>query len=361
MSLRRGDRRLLGVRRRLRGTAAISLTIIVVANCGGTAIGPSQGSTQPVATPTRSDIPAPASGEPSDGPVAPATPDGVVGVPGSHVSLVPPPGWEVASSFPGFQEAASGSSILVAELPGPFAEVTAGLTPEGLASKGITLIERSDMTLNGRQALLIEGTQTTAAGDFGRWMLVVGTSELTALVNGAWPDGDQELRGLIETALRGVVFDPEGSTGASDGLTFEIDPVAPLRRAGTVANALLLNTSGQTPSADPKEPTLVVAPSIGDVPVGDLETFARQRLGQLPEVVDLTVTSATPVTIDGREGVELTATAKRADDGRAISIYSVLLAGDQGYVLMVGKVEAKDAATLIDVFRATARTFRDRR
>lgn len=290
-----------------------------------------------------------------------ATPDGVVHVAGSHVSLVPPPGWEVATSFPGFQEASSGSSILVAELPGPFTEVIAGLTPEGLASKGITLVERSDLTLDGRQALLIEGTQATAAGEVGRWLLVVGTSNLTALVNGAYPAGDQQRRGLIEASLRSVVFDPDGSTGASDGLTFEIDPVAPLRRAGILANSLLLNTSGRIPSADPREPTLIIAPSLGNVPVGDLETFARQRLAQLPKVANLTVTDVASVTIDGREGVELTATGKRTDDGSAISIYSVMLAGDQGYVLMVGEAATTDAATFIDVFRATARTFRDKR
>ena len=52
-------------------------------------------------------------------------------------------------------------------------------------------------------------------------------------------------------------------------------------------------------------------------------------------------------------------TAKRTDDRSPISIYCVLLGGDPGYVLMVGQVDAKDATTFMDAFRATARTFRD--
>jgi hypothetical protein len=65
-----------------------------------------------------------------------------VRVTGTSVALAPPPGFEPSSRFPGFERADLQSSVMVTEIPGPFAEVTSGLTAAALATRLGTRPER---------------------------------------------------------------------------------------------------------------------------------------------------------------------------------------------------------------------------
>ena len=47
-------------------------------------------------------------------------------VPGTSATLTPPDGFVEATRFPGFIKESTGSSIMISEIPGPYAEVTAG-------------------------------------------------------------------------------------------------------------------------------------------------------------------------------------------------------------------------------------------
>jgi len=59
----------------------------------------------------------------------------VIAIPGTKVSIEPPPGFVLASQFPGVQNAELASSIMINELPFPWRGVTAGFTAEGLISR----------------------------------------------------------------------------------------------------------------------------------------------------------------------------------------------------------------------------------
>lgn len=56
---------------------------------------------------------------------------------GTRVSLAPPVEFIPSAQFPGYQQESTGASIMVTEIPGPFAEVSAGFArPSELAKRG---------------------------------------------------------------------------------------------------------------------------------------------------------------------------------------------------------------------------------
>src|SRR5687768_14607195 len=65
-----------------------------------------------------------------------------VPVRGTRVSMPVPAGFTEATSFSGFQQAATGSSVMVTELPAPFAQIASGMTPEQMGPRGMKLLSR---------------------------------------------------------------------------------------------------------------------------------------------------------------------------------------------------------------------------
>ena len=59
-----------------------------------------------------------------------------VRIPGTSVSLTPPPGFQMATRFSGFERLDAGASIVVTEMAAPFEEVAAGMRGQAAAEKG---------------------------------------------------------------------------------------------------------------------------------------------------------------------------------------------------------------------------------
>jgi hypothetical protein len=240
--------------------------------------------------------------------------------------------------------------------------MSSGMTAAAFAGQGIEVTAREEITQNGLPALLVEGRQDAGGGrgTFGKFLLVTGTEASVALITANYPDGDETLREMLLDSVRTTVFDPDRPVDPSEALSFTLTPAGPLKFAGVFANGAAYNTSGQLPSADPLEPTLIVGPSLGAAVVGDAEAFARQRLAQTPQLVDPVVESVTDVTIARMDGVEILALAGDDDDAsRRLFAYQVLLVSlDRGgYVLMTGISREEDRAEALRAFRASAATF----
>jgi hypothetical protein len=288
---------------------------------------------------------------------AAATDIGRVGVPGTHVTLVPPLGFEVAGTFVGLEHP-DGAQILVAELPAPYLEMAAGTTAEALAGGGVTVSSRDTVTLeDGAEAVLIRGTQSASGVTFEKVLLMTGTSAATVFFTANIPTSSSELSDLVAAALLTVQFDPTGLVQPGGGLGLSLEPAAPLVYAGDTAGALVFNTSGAVPSADPLEPLLIVARSMGAVEVGDLESFARARLEETATVTVEEVESVTAVTIGSLEGIEIVATATHGS-GASVLLYQVVLSVDEGYLLVQGRCRIEDREELLVAFRESSATLR---
>lgn len=78
---------------------------------------------------------------------------------GTKISLIPPDGFTDGQNFLGLQQAEMRSSILVLDIPGPYAEISAGINKKNLQSKGIELQAVENLTINSLPAMFVTGTQ----------------------------------------------------------------------------------------------------------------------------------------------------------------------------------------------------------
>jgi hypothetical protein len=322
---------------------AIPLALLILGACGGGA--------EPSLSARPSEAVASASGSPHP------RPSGFIDVPGTHVSLRPPDGFVASSDFPGFELTDKGASILVSELPANIDELIQGLTEEALRAQGVIEVGREELTVDGWRALLIDGTQTAAGDTYSKWMLVLGGESLSAIILGTCPIDAPELREPLRISLEGAILDPDRSTDPLAALSFTLEPAPPLMFAGTISGGAAYNTSGKLPSADPQEPTLIVAPSFGPI-ASPRESFLTARMMSIQGKTGIELEPLSPISVGSLEGFEVTGTATDSSSGEALAVFgAVLFQGDSRYIFAVGFCR-QEAAEFLPVFRSSVSSLR---
>jgi hypothetical protein len=125
-----------------------------------------------------------------------------------------------------------------------------------------------------------------------------------------------------------------------------------------VGTAVLINDSGAPSNADPAAPLLVIAPSISEVDLTDLEAFARGRVMQAPEVSGISNLAGEALTIGGEAAYELIGDGVDTESSTPLKVFQVVIAEGSHYLLVHGFVGADRAAEFIPEFKAVARSLR---
>lgn len=277
---------------------------------------------------------------------------------GTRVELQPPAGFAPAERFPGFQQDGTDASIMVTDMAGPFRDMSAGLTPEGLAGAGMTLISADSVTVGAQPGRLLNVTQSARGVTFEKWVLMFGGDSATAVVTATYP---QEHADSLRAPLRQAVLSARwsGRTLADplEGIGFSVNP-GRLRIAHRVGNTIAINESGTLPNTEPAAPLLVVGASISEVDLDDLEAFAARRLLQMPGVSNVADAVATRLTIHGADAYEMIADAVEARSRAPLKVYQVIIAEGGHYMLVQGYVGADRAERFIPQFKSIARSVR---
>src|SRR5215218_9058385 len=98
----------------------------------------------------------------------------LVKVPGTKCSLIPPAGFEPSSSFGGFQNAETGASIMINEIPAPYQEMVDGFTEEALKARGMTLTSKEPIDFNHSKATMIRLNQAANGITYLKQILIFG-------------------------------------------------------------------------------------------------------------------------------------------------------------------------------------------
>jgi hypothetical protein len=280
-------------------------------------------------------------------------------VPGTSVALAPPPGFILSVRFPGFEHEELQASIMVTEIAGPFDELTRGMTPPGLASRGMTLISSATPQVPGKHALLLHVAQSSGGTAYLKWMLVFGDSNASAMIVATFP---KSAEAALSETMKGAVLSAVPTATAPvdhfEGLSFRVSPTPVFKIAGRMSNMLLLNEAGTMAPQEPNAAIFVVGNSLGPVPGNDLRAFAEARARQTRQLKSLQILRQGPITIDAIAGHELVAQGTDVATGIMVTLYQVLLPDGGGYVLMQGMVASGRAAELLPEFRRVSETFR---
>ena len=274
---------------------------------------------------------------------------------GTKCSLIPPVGFVAATTFSGFQDVETSSSIMINELPAPYQSLVDGLTADALKTKGMTLVSKQEIDFNGSRATLINITQPANGTTYIKQMLVFGDTKGTVLVNGIYPETSKDIKAKIEEALLSTVYNAAQDDDPAGAATFSIDANGTdLKLMKYMSGSLLYSVDGKIPT---DKPTLIVGNSLAKIPAQNQKKYAEQRLKKLPGGELLSIREIKEIRVDNLEGYEIVANGK-SKDGKPELIYQVMLFNDRGdYYIILGQAQ-EDFQHNLTTFKKVAKTFK---
>lgn len=276
---------------------------------------------------------------------------------GTKISIVPPEGFKTSSNFLGFQQTQSGSSIMVLDIPGPFSEVSKGLTKEGLLSQGMALKEIEKLTLNNLPAILLKAEQNAYGNIYTKYILAFGTEKESILINGTFPQNLEDLNNVLKKSLLSTVYDSSKKVNPFDTVDFEISTNGTgIVFAKSVSNSLIFNRDGKIPSESNDKASLIMVKAFSKIDIDDKKLFAMNRIRQLPVEIEKII-STEPIEIDGITGYEIVADGKDKKTGDKEKVYQVILFSDSLYYMLFASSQSDFDKNII-LFRKLAKTFK---
>jgi hypothetical protein len=282
---------------------------------------------------------------------------GPVRIPGTKSSLVPPEGFVLAELFPGFEQESTASSIMVTEIEIPFEMIATGMTKEGMATRGMELLDSEEIKFGEVDGLLFFLTQEEEGVVYRKWLGIFGDDFQTVMSVGTFPViRADELSAPIREAVLSTVMDPDAEISMFDGLTFRFQENVELKIANRMSNTLVLTRDGTLETGGPKDPLMIVGSAYREFPIDDVEEFTKDRIMQTDHVEDIGDIEGEAVTIEGSPGYELIATAKDSQTGIPMMLYLLVVARDDTYYLAQGLVGAEAAEKYMPEFLVIARS-----
>tara|TARA_R110002050_G_scaffold125566_1_gene245302 strand:+ start:267 stop:1208 length:942 start_codon:yes stop_codon:yes gene_type:complete len=276
---------------------------------------------------------------------------------GTKISIIPPNGFTEASNFLGFEQNIKGSSIMVLNIPGPFSEVSKGLTEEGLISQGMTLKEMEKISFNNLPAIFLKAEQSAYGNIYTKYILVFGTEKESILINGSFPENLTDFNELVKESVLSSVYDTGKVIDPYETVDFEISTDGTdFVFASSISNTLIFNRDGEIPSESKDNASLIIVKSFSNVDIMDKKLFAINRIKLLPIEIEK-ITSTELIEVNGISGYEIVADGKDKKTGVKEKAYQVILFNDSVYYMLFGSSES-DFDNNIELFRKLVKTFK---
>lgn len=277
-----------------------------------------------------------------------------VNVPGTRVSMVPPPGFILSGNFAGFQDEASGSSIMVITMPTDFKTMAASMDKTELTNRGILVEQIDSLTISELPALFVTGTQKAYGLDYTKYMLLLGNEDETVIINAASPVDKKSVAKTIKDAMHATTYAPDLQIDPLEHVDFTLNTQdTPFQFSKSVANSLIYTTDGHLPPQSEDKSTLIVAKSFFELSVEHRKEFAHKRLNDLPIKIDR-ITSTDSLVLDDLQGFEVLAEGHDEQTGLNENILLTIIFGEDFYYLFVGTAHKGFEGNLISARQVVA-------
>lgn len=280
-------------------------------------------------------------------------------IPGTSISLLIPDGFVLADLFPGIIREEELTSIVVTEMPSSVTEVKSALTSEQMATRGMTLIQSDEVQVDGTDATFLHVSQVLEGTTFRKWMVVFGDETSTLMLVATTPQALEAKHGdALQNSLLTARWDPDRVADFFEGLDFTIEESEELEITDRVSNMLLLTKPGAVGPVPPSDPLFVVGSSHSEVPIADIEAFARQRVVLTDEIEEIENISGNAIKVDGLPAYEIVADARDLETGTPLMVYQTVVLEGERYYIMQGLVGTEQADKYLPVFREIVESFR---
>ncbi len=279
------------------------------------------------------------------------------------LAIPQPIGFTKSTSFYGFEQPSTNSSVMLSKIPGPFSKVTEGFNRSSLKAKGISLISQKNVKVDNRNGLLLNVSQSAYGQKFLKWLLVFGDEQSTNIILATFPE---QYAAKMSEPLKKIVLGVSATESAASvsSLPFSVTAVEGLsfvQKASGMGKAAMFTKDGNMPLTSPNDPLFIVAPSLGAVPIPDRKAFASRRLSGYPDTEIVSITSMTEISIDNLSGWEIVANGRDRKTKVPLVLHQVVLFPNAGgYILTIGIVDSKQAQVYLPKFRAMALSYRNK-
>lgn len=281
-------------------------------------------------------------------------------VTGTRITLNAPQEFKPASKFPGFEFPPSNASIVVTEFPAPLSEISAGFSnPSALKSKGIKVLSRENLKIDGRTGILLNLEQKAAGIDFLKWAVIFGNDKESVLITATFPKMDEaKFSDKLKASVLSAKWKVEKDISITEGLNYTVDESGDLKLAERVGNSLAYTKNAIFPNKNIDTPVFVVSQTLSNFDIAKKEEFSKKRILGTATVSRIKITKSEKVVIDNLEGYETFAEGVDKRTGKSVFIYQVMLFETGNYFIMQGIVSAKNKQIYLDDFEKMANSFK---
>ena len=287
---------------------------------------------------------------------------------GTHVSMVPPRGAVLSSTFAGF-ELPNNGRIQIAESSGASYKDTEGtLTKEGVESLNITFKDKSPVNLNGSPATLVSGLSVSDPA-IGVLLLVLGSDKMTVNIYGFYNDGDKAAEAAVKNSLLSCVFTQTGVKKSSGD--YSISAAGTSLKFSDEVSSTRYFTVGGVPQGDAGSVLYTSTTTDDIIPKEARAAYAASAIGRfLSSYPEHKVVSTKPVNYGGLSGLETVAefdgatrrsrTASGAQVERSIKgkgYQTLLFDENEGKVYVFSGIALLDADSYVPQFVKITSTF----
>jgi hypothetical protein len=277
---------------------------------------------------------------------------------GSRIGLEPARGLSASERFPGFEDKASGATVLILDMPAQaLSEAAKQINKDALKKQGIVEDTRENFSHRSGKGTLVAGRQE---GDskVRKWILLTSVFDSTTLIVVEVPDdaaksySDPVVRTMLSSlTMRASV--PIGEQMKLLPLRFtELSGMRPVR---VIASTGAILTNGPKDTLEPSEQPLLIV-SIGrggpDEPAAR-DIFARNLFAGTGQFKDMRIIGTEILRLGGGlQTHQLFAEARDAKTETPIKLVQWIRFGSGAYVRIVGIARADEWSDAFPRFRA---------
>lgn len=278
---------------------------------------------------------------------------------GTAISIVPPKGYKKSERFHGYEKKLANASIMVFKTPGSVQQNFLAFKKNKDIRKGMVVAEETMYKINGYQALLQAGVQFAHGKTYMRYLMVIGDTKTTYVLNASWiKDDDADIEAKrIKKSLLSVIFKPDEGSDITKAFNFSVDNKPCNLKAGDILmNSLVFTDDGHMPSQTDAKTAFMV--NKATVPVGENpENYLNKVLKEYPLRFDKQQDmEPKKVKIDGLEGLEVYGVGRNTKTGKSELLYIVILF-DETKVYQLTGTTLKYYEENLECFKEMARSF----
>jgi tetratricopeptide (TPR) repeat protein len=293
---------------------------------------------------------------------------GLVHIPGSRITIIPPGGYFLAGDEPILMSGSNGASLTIVESTRPFGEAVANYSsPQALALYHFDEISRpQELTIDGAHALrfsLHKSEGLLKKRDVIMQVFVAGDTSGTFTAIAAYPDTlSEKAAGELVSCISTIRWDREKALRPLALLNCSIDVQGGFKLfAGEARWEAYTLDGGPLDTATIKPAFLIrlLGAPPGRASEENLQRMMESMLQNIyPFVRIARVIEFRKIEVDGLSGYETVSSGRWISSDSTIAIYCTLLFHPLNFVELIGFSGARDHDRYLDLFRATARTFR---